>query len=551
MSQRRLSEHSDSAGGRPRRWPRIADVRVGVKVLGLVLVGVVFTLTVGLVGQQQMSSAVGSARQAMNLGAVPAISITSAKSNWEQLRRAVTDLASEDTLGGRLEDVQRVTLLRIQVKAAIDGLRFPAGSAQAREVTDVLRPNFQRAVEVWTVHLLPLAKKDPLAGDDLAQFNAVRTEDFFGSAEATKLGLPRLRDLQVQVMRQHLTAASDAQHAATWQIWTVTFTGVAILGLLGLLVTRVLTRPLHDVRRALRALATGDLAIPVVVAGRDEIGQMAADLSEAQRSLGATVTEIAESAVTLTASASELQGAASDAESNSHETSGQSSLAVTTADKVSLSVRAASTATEQMTVSINEIARSSHEAVRVAAAAVTQAEAANETVATLGASSSEIGNAITAIAGQTKLLALNATIEAARAGDAGKGFAVVAGEVKDLAQETAQATADIHRRVEAIQADSQAAAEAIAGVARTIESVNDYQMTIASAVEQQTATTTEMARSMAETASGATQIADSVQSVAAAADRSSAGTARTRQAADQLAAVSSSLRDLVDRFTLV
>ena len=537
-----------------RFWGRIADVRVGVKVLGLVLVGVVLTLSVGLVGQQQMSSAVGSARQAMNLGAVPAIGITSAKSNWEQLRRAVTDLAAEDTAGGRLEDVQRVIRLRRQVQAAIDALRFPAGSAQAREVTDVLRPNFQRAVEVWNSQLMPLAKKDPLANADLARFNAVRTEDFFGAAEATTLGLSRLRDLQVQVMQQHLAAASKVQHAATWQIWTVTLAGVAILGLLGLLITRLLTRPLHDVRRALRALATGDLAIPVVVASRDEIGQMATDLSEAQRSLGATVTEIAASAATLSASAGELQDAATEAETNSHETSGQSSLAVTTADEVSLSVRVASTATEQMTVSINEIARSSHEAVRVAAAAVAQAEAANATVAKLGASSSEIGNVIktiTSIAGQTKLLALNATIEAARAGDAGKGFAVVAGEVKDLAQETAQATEDIFRRVETIQADSHAAAEAIASIARTIESVNDYQMTIASAGEQQTATTTEMARSMMEAARGTTQIADSVQSVAAAADRSSAGTARTRQAADQLAAVSSTLRDLVARFTLV
>src|ERR1022692_3793657 len=131
-------------------------------------------------------------------------------------------------------------------------------------------------------------------------------------------------------------------------------------------------------------------------------------------------------------------------------------------------------------------------------------------VAKLGESSAEIGQVIkviTSIAQQTNLLALNATIEAARAGEAGKGFAVVANEVKELAKETAKATEDISLKIEAIQTDTKGAVDAIAEISAIINQINDLQNTIASAVEEQSATTNEIGRNIAEASKGSTEIA--------------------------------------------
>jgi methyl-accepting chemotaxis protein len=308
---------------------------------------------------------------------------------------------------------------------------------------------------------------------------------------------------------------------------------------------------LQSMLDGLRAISAGDLGHELTVSGTDDVAKLADEINRAVRAFRDTLQAAHQQANHMGSLTETLTSTAQELSVNADRTSGQAESVASSATQVHQNVQTVAAAAEEMAIGVRDIAKNASEAARVATGAVQMAQSTNETISKLGDSSTEIGKVIkviTSIAQQTNLLALNATIEAARAGEAGKGFAVVANEVKELAKETAKATEDISQKIETIQNDTGSAVAAIGEISNISNQINDYQSSIASAVEEQTATTHEISRSVQEAARGSESIASSVKAVAESVTGTKDGLVAANRSATGMAGSVRELTDSLNRF---
>ncbi|GAA2721493.1 methyl-accepting chemotaxis protein [Cellulomonas aerilata] len=530
----------------PPRRSRLADLSVRTKIVAAVLVAAVVAATVGLVGLSSLSASNASTNLMYDDKVLGLEKAAGLRRDTLSLRLSAANQAISTQDAEMTKFETQIAELEESLPAAVDSyLPMLTGAEDRAALAD-----FQRGLDAYLVvlhdELLPAGR-----ANDIATWEAARDGAAADAITTMSDALTALVENEKETARE-LIEESEAQYAQSRTTSIVLLVvGLSVALAIGLVVARTIVRGLDRVRASVTALENGDLTVAAGLTSRDEVGTMGVALDNALSTLRSMVSTIDASSDSLAGAATELAATSVQIASGAEETAAQAGVVSAAAEQVSRNTQTVAAGTEEMGASIREIAHNASEASRIAAQAVSAAEETTTTVSRLGESSREIGTvvkAITSIAEQTNLLALNATIEAARAGEAGKGFAVVAGEVKELAQETARATEDIARRVQAIQADTTGAVEAIGNISSIVASINDFQATIAAAVEEQTATTNEMTRNVSEAASGSGEIAVNISGVADAAALTTQGAGESQRAVDELARMSSDLKVLVGSF---
>lgn len=346
-------------------------------------------------------------------------------------------------------------------------------------------------------------------------------------------------------------------------------------------ISRKITIPIKNTGEMLKDIAQGegDLTKRLKVETKDEVGEMAGWFNKFIDTIQKIIKDVAQNANQVKEASGKLSEISKHMTFGAEQTSEKANVVAAAGEEMSsnmnsvaaateeaaTNVNMVATAAEQMIATINEIARNSEKASSITGGAVVQTQSASNKVDKLGSAAIEIGKVvetITDISEQVNLLALNATIEAARAGEAGKGFAVVANEIKDLAKQTSEATQEIKEKIGAIQDSTDATVKEIGQILKVINDVNDIVSTIATAVEEQSVTTKEIAENVVQASQGiqeinenvaqssivAGDIARDIEDVNQASGEMSNSSNQVNMSAEALARLSEALNEMVGKF---
>lgn len=470
------------------------------------------------------------------------------------------------------------------------GSYFERANDLGKKATIAAGKKFQEHIQEWyqVIENSESLKEVHTSISDRFQKIQGQMQDYFQiiDNQLELIGKMQTIDGEVNAISQKLLEGSSQQvekvnGISRTVISLAIFVAIALGLFFAWLTTRSITGPIREVTAGLRDVAEGegDLTKRLNFVYKNEVGELASWFNVFIDKMDLMIKEIADNSGKLGTSANQLLEISASISDSAGNVSSRSTTVADAANRMSSSmttvaqasseasenINLVAAAAEEMTTSVSQIAGSSESAQAITELAVTKAASASLRVNQLGnaaAAISKVTEVISEISAQTNLLALNATIEAARAGEAGKGFAVVANEIKALAGQTTLATQDIKIKIADIQDSTSHTIKEIREITEVIDKVNDTVALIFTAVEEQAATTKEIASNIAQASTAvqnvddnlgqssvaATDIAHEITQVSNDASLMTGNCTQVKDCSDMLNTLAKSLNGIVGRF---
>jgi methyl-accepting chemotaxis protein len=445
-----------------------------------------------------------------------------------------TDTAQIQTLLNKVDQLHK----DFQDRAAYWEKTLPEGDLK-NELVDTAIPAGEKYYDAMYAQFIPAVQKG-----DAASAEKVLDNTLTPLYEQHRQSINRVVQMGNDYNQQLVDSAAKTISQTQVQMILILVIAAVLVAGVGLFISTGIVRPVREMVGVARAISSGDVSQEVTYRANDEMGQLAnaframigylqaiagaatgmaaRDLShsvplasskdvlgvafnEMTGNLRDAVQSVMQSASTLASASNTLEGKANSVASSTDQMSANTVSVAASMEQAATNLRSVATATEEMTATIGEISHNSDQARRITEQAVEQTARVTRAFQDLSNSAQKIGavtETINSISRQTNLLALNATIEAARAGAAGKGFAVVATEVKDLALQTSAATEDIKTKVDSVQRSSAAALADIQTVGQVIGEISQIVTSIATAIEEQSVVTRDIASNIAQATTG-------------------------------------------------
>ncbi|MDA8197526.1 MAG: methyl-accepting chemotaxis protein [Actinomycetota bacterium] len=525
---------------------RISNISLKRRLFIVTIALSIVSILTGGIAFLEMSSINGAAQNIYQNGTLPISYLATARSNFLTSQGDLTLLA--ETTSPSVQSALKAEIASTYKKFESGVASYQSNLQSFETSKKVVADKIAAEIKVLDSNM---TKAISLAGS--SSFGSYYNSNILSIRNSVISGLGNLMSQERSNAALLAVGANNTQNQAFLIVLAVLIVGLSFGLTFALLTAKSITKPMAAIMNLIDGLRANDLTRRSNLESKDEMGQMGDALDKAVAEIAATMLAINDAADTLAAAVTELTATADQVGDNAQDASDKATLVSASVEEIASILSTLSSGATQMTASIAEISRSASFATEITEGASALAGSARKTIDDLDAASERIGGVvelIASIAEQTNLLALNATIESARAGEAGRGFAVVADEVKDLAVETAKATKGISTQIDEIRQETRSAVEIISKITEVISEVNKLQMTVSAAVEEQSATTTEITHSVEEVAVGSNEIAANVSNVASASRSTTEAMEASKIASNDLARLANNLAGMVGKFRL-